>query len=60
MPGPNPASKGLLLTVEPIVEGAAAIRARRIVTAGLVLAMAVVALETTVVVTALPDDRGRA
>src|SRR3954470_3681972 len=58
MPGPNPASKGRVLTVEPIVEGAAAIRARRIVTAGLVLAMAVVALETTVVVTALPTIAG--
>ena len=33
-------------------------RARRIVTAGLVLAMAVVALETTVVVTALPTIAG--
>src|SRR5205814_1478322 len=36
----------------------AATRARRIVTAGLVLAMAVVALETTVVVTALPTIAG--
>ena len=33
-------------------------RARRIITAGLVLAMAVVALETTVVVTALPTIAG--
>jgi EmrB/QacA subfamily drug resistance transporter len=46
------------LTAEHVVEGAAEVRARRIVTAGLVLAMAVVALETTVVVTALPTIAG--
>jgi EmrB/QacA subfamily drug resistance transporter len=46
------------LTAEHVVEGASAIRARRLVTAGLVLAMAVVALETTVVVTALPTIAG--
>jgi EmrB/QacA subfamily drug resistance transporter len=38
--------------------GAPSGRARRIITAGLVLAMAVVALETTVVVTALPTIVG--
>src|SRR5207248_1990689 len=51
--------KGRVLTAaEHVVEGSEMLRRRRIVTVGLVLAMAVVALESTVVVTALPTIVG--
>lgn len=58
--GPDPRANGQAGGVPPPADrpGAPRGRARRIITTGLVLAMAVVALETTVVVTALPTIVG--